>query len=211
MPQGGSVEYLTGLTARFIPIVCYAWYSYAMMGRYLGKNYVINKRPWLGALSAISLGLYSFSASADFYAGALLSYSNAEYHQASSSSVAEGSPFLLQAQAGYFFTDYFALEARYGTSVQRDNGLSVDNVASGFAKFNIPVSERVALYGLAGYSSVQIDQQKVGSEKEQGFSFGMGAHYALDKRSAVVFEFVDNVAEDKVRLNSISLGFQHRF
>ncbi|TOK95226.1 wbfE protein, partial [Vibrio parahaemolyticus] len=26
---------------------------------------MINKRPWLGALSAISLGLYSFSASAD--------------------------------------------------------------------------------------------------------------------------------------------------
>lgn len=172
---------------------------------------MINKRPWLGALSAISLGFCSFSASADFYTGALLSYSNAEFHHASSSSVAEGSPFLLQAQAGYFFIDYFALEARYGTSVQRENGLAVDSIASGYAKFNIPVSERVALYGLAGYSSVEIDQQKVGSDKEQGFSFGMGAHYALDKHSAVVFEFIDNVSEDKVRLNTISLGFQHRF
>ncbi|MEP7947350.1 hypothetical protein ABJY87_14640, partial [Vibrio parahaemolyticus] len=63
---------------------------------------MINKRPWLGALSAISLGLCSFSASADFYAGALVSYSNAEFHH-SSSSVTEGNPFLLQAQAGYFF------------------------------------------------------------------------------------------------------------
>ncbi|CAE6881362.1 outer membrane beta-barrel protein [Vibrio sp. B1FLJ16] len=172
---------------------------------------MINKRPWLRTLSTISLALYSFSASADFYAGALLSYSNAEYHHTSSSSVAEGSPFLLQAQAGYFFNDYLALEARYGTSVQRDNGLAVDSLTSGFAKFNIPVSERVALYGLAGYSSVQIDQQKVGSNDEQGFSFGMGAHYALDKQSAVVFEFIDSVSEDKIRLNGISLGFQHRF
>ncbi len=182
-----------------------------MSGRYLGNNYVINKRPWLGALGAISLGLCSFSASADFYAGALLSYSNAEYRHSSSPSVAEGSPFLLQAQAGYFFNDYFALEGRYGTSVQRDNGLAVDSIVSGLVKFNIPVSERVALYGLAGYSGAQIDQQKIGSDTEQGFSFGMGAHYALDKQSAVVFEFIDNVAEDKVRLNSISLGFQHRF
>lgn len=52
---------------------------------------MINKRPWLGALSAISLGLCSFSASADFYAGALVSYSNAEFHY-SSSSVTEETP-----------------------------------------------------------------------------------------------------------------------
>ncbi|PFG45486.1 outer membrane protein with beta-barrel domain [Vibrio sp. ES.051] len=170
---------------------------------------MINKRPWLGALSAVSLGLCSFSASADFYAGALVSYSNAEYQH--SSSIAEGNPFLLQAQAGYFFNDYLALEARYGTSIQRDSGLAVDNVASGFVKLNMPVSERVALYGLAGYSSVQIDQQNISSDRKQGFSFGLGMHYALDKHNAVVFEFVDSASEDQVRLNAITLGFQHRF
>ncbi|WP_017190000.1 porin family protein [Vibrio harveyi] len=170
---------------------------------------MINKRPWLGALSAVSLGLCSFSASADFYAGALVSYSNAEFHH--SSSVTEGNPFLLQAQAGYFFNDYLAFEARYGTSVQRDSGLAVDSLASGFIKLNMPVSERIALYGLAGYSSVQIDQQNVGSNKDQGFSFGLGMHYALDKQNAVVFEFVDSTSEDQVRLNALTLGFQHRF
>ncbi|MEF1248690.1 porin family protein [Vibrio owensii] len=170
---------------------------------------MINKRPWLSALSVMSLGVCSFSASADFYAGALVSYSNAEYHP--SSSVVEGSPFLLQAQAGYFFNDYVALEARYGTSVQRDDGLAIDSLASGFVKLNMPVSERIALYGLAGYSSVQVDQQNIGSGKDQGFSFGLGMHYALDKHNAVVFEFVDSVSEDEVRLNALTLGFQHRF
>ncbi|MGR5134789.1 porin family protein [Vibrio alfacsensis] len=177
---------------------------------------MINKRPWLGALSAVSLGLCSFSASADFYAGALVSYSNAEYHQSSTSQVAqsvvsEANPFLLQAQAGYFFNDYLALEARYGTSVQRDSGLAVDSVASGFVKLNMPVAERIALYGLAGYSSVQIDKQGVGSQKEQGVSFGLGMHYALDKHNAVVFEFIDSASEDNVRLNALTIGFQHRF
>jgi hypothetical protein len=75
----------------------------------------------------------------------------------------------------------------------------------------MPVSERFALYGLAGYSSVQIDQQNVGSSKDQGFSFGLGMHYALDKHNAVVFEFVDNTSEDQVRLNALTFGFQHRF
>ncbi|MGR5461280.1 porin family protein [Vibrio alfacsensis] len=177
---------------------------------------MINKRPWLGVLCAASLGLCSFSASADFYAGALVSYSNAEYHQSSSSQVTqplvtEGSPFLLQAQVGYFFNDYLALEARYGTSVQRDSGLAVDSVASGFIKLNMPVAERIAIYGLAGYSRVEIDKQGVGSQNDKGVSFGLGMHYALDKHNAVVFEFVDNASEDQVRLNAITLGFQHRF
>lgn len=172
---------------------------------------MINKRPWLGVLGAISLGLCSFSASADFYAGALVSYSNAEYNHFTSPSISEGNPFLLQAQVGYFFNDYVALEARYGTSVQRESGLALDSLSSGFVKLNMPVSERVALYGLAGYSSIQIDQQSVGSDKEQGFSFGLGMHYALDKHNAVVFEFVDSVSEEQVRLNALTLGFQHRF
>ncbi|NOJ20493.1 porin family protein [Vibrio jasicida] len=186
-------------------------HSCAVVSRYPRNTYVINKRPWLGALSAISLGLCSFSASADFYAGALVSYSNAEYHHSFTPSVTEGNPFLLQAQVGYFFNDYVALEARYGTSVQRESGLAVDSLASGFVKLNMPVSERFALYGLAGYSSVQIDQQNVGSNKDQGFSFGLGMHYALDKRNAIVFEFVDSTSEDQVRLNALTLGFQHRF
>ncbi|EHR0571732.1 porin family protein [Vibrio parahaemolyticus] len=172
---------------------------------------MIKKQHCLGILSALGLSLSSFSASADFYAGALLSYSNAELKSSSSESVKEGSPFLLSAQAGYFFNDYIGLEGRYGTSVQRDSGLAVDSVLSGFVKLNMPVSERVALYGLAGYSSVQLDLQNVGSHKEQGFSFGLGMHYALNNKSAVIFEFVDNVSEDQVRLNSITLGFQHRF
>lgn len=36
-------------------------------------------------------------------------------------------------------------------------------------------------------------------------------HYALDKQNAVVFEFVDSTSEDQVRLNALTLGFQHRF
>lgn len=95
--------------------------------------------------------------------------------------------------------------------MQRESGLAIDSLASGFVKLNMPVSERFAFYGLAGYSSVQIDQQNVGSNKDQGFSFGLGMHYALDKHNAVVFEFVDNTSEDQVRLNALTLGFQHRF
>ncbi|MDF2153907.1 outer membrane beta-barrel protein [Vibrio sp. CAU 1672] len=169
------------------------------------------QRLWLKRLGLLGLSLYSVSASADFYAGVLTSYSNAEYQDTTSSSFSEGNPFLLQAQAGYFINDYVAVEARYGTSVERSGGLAVDSLASGFIKFNMPVTERVALYGLTGYSSLTIDKQQAGSGKDQGFSFGIGMHYALDQNNAVVFEFVDSVSETRARLNAISLGFQHKF
>ncbi|EJF7264693.1 outer membrane beta-barrel protein [Vibrio parahaemolyticus] len=172
---------------------------------------MIGKQHCLGILSALGLSLSSFSASADFYAGALVSYSNAELKSSLSESVNEGSPFLLSAQIGYFFNDYIGLEGRYGTSIQRQSGLAIDGAASGFIKMNMPVSERIALYGLAGYSSVKVDLQNVDSDKAQGFSFGLGMHYALSNQNAIVFEFVDNVSEEPVRLNTITLGFQHRF
>ncbi len=187
----------------------------------------MNKQPWLGTLSALCLGLSSFAASADFYAGALISYADAEYRAPTSSTslgsvellnppapsykVSDASPLLIQAQAGYFFNDYLALEARYGTSMQRDGGLNVDQLASAYVKMNVPITDRFAMYGLTGYSSVEINQQQNGSIKEQGFSFGVGMHFALSRHNAVVFEFVDSASEENLRLNAFTLGFQHRF
>lgn len=170
-----------------------------------------SKRVLLNVIGTLGLSLYSISASADFYAGALASYSNAEYKQPGSTSTIEANPYLLQGQFGYFFNDYIALEARYGTSIQRDNNLNIDSVASAFAKFNMPVSNRIAVYGLAGYSSLKVDQQNVGSSSEDSFSFGLGMHYALDTDNAVTFEFVDVSSENTARLSTISIGFQHRF
>lgn len=61
---------------------------------------MIKKQHCLGILSALGLSLSSFSASADFYAGALVSYSNAELKSSSSESVKEGSPFFLVRKQG---------------------------------------------------------------------------------------------------------------
>ncbi|WP_418381144.1 porin family protein [Vibrio scophthalmi] len=184
-----------------------------MASLYCGNLYVKNKQHCLSVLGALSIGLCALPASANFYAGALASYSNAEFKSSSvaNANVSEGSPILLQAQAGYFFNDYLGLEARYGTSVQRDSGLAVDSLASAYVKVNMPVSSRVAIYGLAGYTSVEMNQTNFASEKEQGFSFGLGMHYALDTKNAVVFEFVDSGSEDNIRLNTMTIGFQHRF
>ncbi|MFM2667052.1 porin family protein [Vibrio mediterranei] len=155
--------------------------------------------------------LCSQSAFADLYAGAAVTYAGAEYQHTPSSGTADASPLLVQAQLGYFFTDYFAVEGRYGTSIQRSGGLNVDHTASALLKGNVPVTDQLSMYGLLGYSSVTIDQQNVGSGSDSGMSFGLGMHYALSSYTAVTFEFLNNLNSDKARLNGLSLGFQYRF
>jgi hypothetical protein len=117
----------------------------------------------------------------------------------------------LQGQIGYFLNDYFAIEGRYGLSTKRSGGTSVDHLGSGLLKFNIPAGERLSIYGLGGWSFVSVDQQDVSWYTENAPSFGMGAHYALSKETAITFEYFNAVRSNRLRLSSINLAYQVRF
>ncbi|WP_158174556.1 outer membrane beta-barrel protein [Grimontia hollisae] len=148
---------------------------------------------------------------ADLYAGALVGYSNVEHTQTATNQLTETSPILLQAQAGYFFNDYLAVEGRFGTSLKRTDGLVVNGLASGYVKGNIPVTNQIAMYALAGYVVTDIDHHGTGSVSDSCFSFGLGAHYALSSETAVTLEFVNAPAGDNLGISALNLGFQYRF
>jgi len=155
-----------------------------------------------------SIAFASFSAQASNYAGASISYTNTEYTSQVSE---EGKPWLVQAQFGHYFNDYFALEARYGVSTGRSGGISIDSLASLLAKGNVPVTEQVALYGLLGGSVAKLDQQNFGASTESGVSFGIGMHYALGKNSAVTFEYLSSLNSTKAKIGGFGLAYQYRF
>lgn len=157
------------------------------------------------------VGVCSIPVNANVYSGALVGYTESEYYCADADCVKEGSPIALQVQTGYLFNDFIGLEARYGTAVKRSNGLFLDSISSGFVKLNIPVTDRTAMYGLVGYSHVKMDHQTLGEASNSDASFGMGVHYALDRQRAVVLEFVNNTADDSVRMSSFNIGFQFLF
>lgn len=162
-------------------------------------------------LLAASLSAVSFSALSAPYVGAELGYSDAEYQSGSSQLSNDANPVNIGVQAGYFFNDYLGLEARYSTSVQRSSGLKVDELAAGFAKLNLPITPRIALYGLAGYSSFTLDKQGAESVDESGFSFGGGIHFALDRHKAIALDVIQYADSDKASLYAINLAFQYRF
>ena len=73
MPRGGSVPFIQ------YSMICIAKFNFALAVNIITSTrnfYVIKKQHCLGILGALGLSLSSFSASADFYAGALVSYSN---------------------------------------------------------------------------------------------------------------------------------------
>ncbi|MCG3727038.1 porin family protein [Vibrio cincinnatiensis] len=158
-------------------------------------------------LGLIGSGLLPLSAMADSYTGLSLAYSDSEYR---SSTWQEASPLLAQVQLGYFFSDYFALEGRYATSVKREGGLSINGLSSVLFKANIPTSDRLAIYAVAGYSHVRADYHHQ-TNNDSGISFGVGMHYALSRQSAITAEFVNYLNGDEVHLNTLQLGMQFRF
>lgn len=151
----------------------------------------------------------SNAAFADIYSGITWGYSNSE-SQIDAQTIS-AHPMLMQVQVGHFFNDNFALEGRYGQSIERTGGIAIDNIASLLIKGNVPVTERTAIYGLTGYSYSSFDMINKPSSSTGDISFGLGIHYALSSKSAVTFEIVNYTMEAENRLSSFNLGYQVRF
>lgn len=159
------------------------------------------------SLVALTASLVSISSQADTYLGINSLYSGSEFR---GQTWQKGSPFLVQAQLGYFFNDHLAVEARHAASVKRDSGLAIDTLSSALIKANMPVSPRVAVYALGGYSYVNADLSNQ-SHSDAGLSFGVGLHYALSPTSALTSEWMNYLHGDDVRLNALQFGIQFKF
>ena len=162
------------------------------------------------SVSFLLLLLLSTGSQAGTYAGAIFSYTSTEYNF-DGSSAQSGRPLLFQAQIGHYFNDFVALEGRYGVSTGRSGGISVDGLASLLVKGNVPVTDQTAIYALIGGSSAKLDQQNIGNSTETGMSFGLGAHYALGKQTALTLEYLNSLNTDKARIGGVNLAFQYRF
>lgn len=159
------------------------------------------------SLVALAASLVSISTQAETYIGINGLYSGSEFR---SQVWQEASPLLAQVQLGYFFNDHLAIEARHAASIKRDSGLAIDDLSSVLIKANMPVTPRVAVYALGGYSYVNADLRNQ-SHHDTGFSFGVGLHYALSSTSALTSEWMNYLHGDDVRLNALQFGIQFKF
>ncbi len=128
-------------------------------------------------------------------------------------------PIGLTALGGYQFNPYLALEARIGVGLTDDSlkgmfldeiSLELDRYFGGYLVGTVPLSDWVAIYGMAGFVDAKISAKMEGqsvSESDNEFSFGAGLKLYGTESAAFTLEYLV-MFED---VDTLNLGFTYRF
>ncbi|MGM0982243.1 MAG: porin family protein [Pseudomonadota bacterium] len=111
----------------------------------------------------------------------------------------------LRLRGGVAFNDYFALEGHLGTGGS-DGNVELDYLAGAYAKGIVPIAPEFRLYGLAGFTEVDLD---VGDES--GFSYGAGAEFDVAPNLAVGADYMRYLDESNYSFDAASVGVTFRF
>ncbi|MDC8802360.1 porin family protein [Halomonas pacifica] len=120
----------------------------------------------------------------------------------------------LRLRGGMQFNDYFAVEGHLGTGGSETvQGVEaeLDDLVGAFAKGILPISQEFRLYGLLGYSEVDIDLSPGGSARDDGFSYGAGAEYEVAPNLAVGADYIRYLDKSEGDFDAASLGLRYRF
>lgn len=111
----------------------------------------------------------------------------------------------LRLRGGAQFNEFFALEGHLGTGGS-DGGAELDHVAGAYAKGIFPMAPDVRLYGLAGFTEVDIN-----SDRETGFSYGAGAEMDLSSNVSVGADYMRYLDKSAYDFDAASVGLKYRF
>ncbi len=143
----------------------------------------------------------------------------------------------LTAKIGYEFNKYIAVEGRVGhglTAADHDGGGESEMKENYglYLKPQLPLSESISLFGLAGYAKAKVESTSSGTTgltgvlNEASPSFGLGLEYDVSDSWSVVVEAVRllhsvegtylngsgaTVEEDDLNLDTFGFGVNYRF
>lgn len=113
---------------------------------------------------------------------------------------------------------FMAVEARAGFGVNDDSqgGVTaeIDQFYSAFLKGMVPVHRNVSLYGLAGYSKVEVSASGPlgsGSNDVEDFSYGAGVAWHFNRNVSINAEWVSYVDKEDVEMDGVGLGASFSF
>ncbi len=183
------------------------------------------------ALSAVSAALlFSSHQAVAFDTGT--SYMGAQYavFTYSESGFPDFNPTGLIVRGGYFFNKHFSLEGRLGFGISDDSNeitiaplgifeatLEVDNMFGVYGVGHLPVSQRVDLYGLFGYSKAEASAAVPSvpganaSGDESDLSLGVGADFLLTDAFSLNIEYTSYIGKSEFDLKAFALGVNYYF
>ena len=89
-----------------------------------------------------------------------------------------GDSYGVHLKAGYDFSDFFGVEARYIYTPWGDDGKTLKHYGL-YAKPTFGVTEDLDLYALLGYGKTECEYEDL---DEKGFAWGVGAEYLFNKK-----------------------------
>jgi hypothetical protein len=135
----------------------------------------------------------------------------------------EVSPTAFGARVGMSVNKNFSVEARLSTGLSDDVledtivgpvAIEIDSLAGIYAKGILPLSEKVSLYGLAGYTRAKLTAEAQGvtvSSSESDLSLGVGAEFAMPDGTALSLEYAQLVKGDGFKLTGLTVGLSFKF
>lgn len=169
------------------------------------------KRQMLTLLLGLTLPLLS-AADAGYLSATL---SRVTYEE---SGAPDFAPLAAGLRIGGAMNEHVSLEVRLGLGIKDDSArgvdLKMDSYLGGFARFMLPVNERVAVYALLGAARAKLtaDNGLVSvSDSEKGLGYGLGAEMDLGPRAFAIIEYGRLVSGDDYDLDALTLGLGRRF
>ncbi|MES9861973.1 MAG: hypothetical protein ABW157_19310 [Candidatus Thiodiazotropha sp. LLP2] len=125
----------------------------------------------------------------------------------------------LIARGGREFFKYIAVEGHFGIftgDTVDDNDYQIDYMASLFARGNLYLfDDRARAYLMAGVTYFAGDVPRFKGEDDVAPAFGLGLELYGNERNAITFEVMRYADGDlhnvDYKIDSINLGYQHRF
>ena len=114
---------------------------------------------------------------------------------------------------GVYLNSAMALELRYGEGVDDDTLMgvdySIDRIAGLYALYHLELSSAFSIYGLIGYSEVDLKAEANGGsviEKEDDISYGIG----LDLGN-INIEYTQVLEGSNYEVDAASIGYTYHF
>ncbi|MBS0388340.1 MAG: porin family protein [Proteobacteria bacterium] len=113
-----------------------------------------------------------------------------------------------------------AIEGRVGTGLGSSStdsyGVQVNSLIAGYLKGSLPLTRGVSLYGLGGLASVDFKRDfGLVNAHDNGFSYGIGVDFDLDRRSRLNVEWTRLSTGDNLGYNydvdQLAIGVAWRF
>lgn len=126
-------------------------------------------------------------------------------------------PINVLARLGYDFNENFALVGEANFTLVSDDFAGVDfdvNIFSAFGQVSLPVSDTAKVYGLLGFSNVELEGDVGGlvlTVDDDDTSYGFGVEFGTTEVGAITIDWIQYYDDDGVDTSGFNLGYKFHF